>query len=346
MVVLGMIHKQFVIIVLGVVLATCLLARHAIAQFDVFAGAAMRATAVSGHAPPPPVPPVPTGFSPTAQTTSDTTSSGTVIASITVTMSDNSRFSGTCSDTDPSGLTSIAAASGGCLLSAARNFSSSNDGTYQITLNFCQAGQCLNPGGTNFTLTVQSTSVPAAANAGCVQYGMGDGSCFNHLAMNMDFTTSNAVSGIDGSTLFNAQTISNWLDCSYGGPGVWYWGAFGTSGFGGFPSCPGAWSIVSETDNGNPVNALAMTYTSSSDTDTMVMSTEQPFQHPQQFYVEYRARSDDTNCAAASCTDIWTYTSPGGAYTAEFDFSETQAPANYTYGGSNWGNAPCPGPDC
>lgn len=232
--------------------------------------------------------------------------------------------------------------------------------SYQITEVATQHNISNSPFSTTFTVTASSgPSIPAAANAGCTQYGTSNGSCFNTLAMNMDFRTSAAVSGISGKTLFNAQSIGNgssgWLGCSgLGSPNSTTWITF----FGGFTNgapCPSAWSIVSDTDGG-PVSVLKMTYTTIGNgnaggvADEAAMGTNvNVFAFPQQFYIEFRWRTDATTNNACSnngtpanfseCTDIWAY-SLGGTPTAEYDFIESSW-HGYSTGGTLFGTNCC-----
>lgn len=212
--------------------------------------------------------------------------------------------------------------------------------SYQITEVATQHNISNSPFSTTFTVTASSgPSIPVAANAGCTQYGTSNGSCFNTLAMNMDFRTSSAVSGFNGKTLFNAQSIGNgssgWLGCSAtGSPNSTAW----TNFFGGFTAnatCPSSWSIVSDTDGGT-VSALKMTYTTIGNGNAGAIADEagmgtnsNVIGFPQQFYVEFRWRTDAaTNSACGNhgsafseCTDIWSY-NVGGHATAEYDFIE------------------------
>lgn len=138
------------------ILALALLTVTASAQWDIISSGRLTAQIVKVNPPPPPVP---SGFSPMSKTVLDSCCSGAgiTLTAISVTMSNGSTFVGTCSDSDPGSLTRIVSTSGGCTLQSSRAYSSADDGIYSLTLNMCQAGQCLNPSGPNFTLTVTGT---------------------------------------------------------------------------------------------------------------------------------------------------------------------------------------------
>lgn len=134
----------------------------AFAQFDVGTIASSRS---SIHAPAAPTV-TPTGFTPSSATASDTAAGGSLITGLSVTLSNGHTFNGTCgygtpqSSTDPTGLTTLSSTSGGCNLNVnSSGYTSANDGTYQLTINPCQSGVCLNPSSPNFTLIISASSV-------------------------------------------------------------------------------------------------------------------------------------------------------------------------------------------
>jgi hypothetical protein len=182
------------------------------------------------------------------------------------------------------------------------------------------------PASQTFTITSSSGPAvpPAAAAAG-----------FTTLALNMDFTTSAAVSGWSNAPLFNAQNISNWLDCS-GSSLMWH---LGGAGQGNNAPCPASWSIV--TDGGT--SALLLSYS-----DDQSFSTVKSI--PNEFYVEFRMRTDSqslTNCNGSVCQDVWSYSNAGipGGDIFEWDFDEQgQNTYNaYAGGGLNFNDPGGPG---
>lgn len=133
----------------------------AFAQFDVGTMASSRS---SIHAPAAPTV-TPTGFTPSSATASDTAVGGSLIIGLSVTLSNGHTFNGTCgygtpqNNTDPTGLTTLSSTSGGCNLNVnSSGYTSANDGTYQLTINPCQSGQCLNPSSPNFTLIINNST--------------------------------------------------------------------------------------------------------------------------------------------------------------------------------------------
>lgn len=295
----------------------------AIAQWEVTA-------AVRGTKPPPP--PKPTGFVPTSKSVADTTGGNVVIATLTVSMSNGIAFNGTCSDNDPSALTTIAATAGGCnLKSAASGYSSANDGTYSLTINVCQAGQCLNPGSPNFILTITGngglTAPPQAVAAG-----------FTTLMFNLDFTgaTQSQVRGVN----FNQATLSNWWDCAGAGSPFFYNYLAGQAVI----TCSGISSIISDIDNGplgtgGSVNVLQVRIPDRPNGGNVSMSTTDGgnpptgVTSPSAFYAEARFRTDAASDASmlaagngASMIDFWTFAAAiNGAAYSEWDFIELNA---------------------
>ncbi|HEY2538350.1 MAG TPA: hypothetical protein VGI28_02445 [Stellaceae bacterium] len=178
-----------------------------------------------------------------------------------------------------------------------------------------------------------SPSAPAAATAGCSSSnggGRSNGSCFKTLALNMDFTGA-TQSGYSNGAKFNADKLSNWLDCAGATSPT-----MGNSGFSaGAPPCS-VYSII----NDYGTNTLDMTFTPSMTTSNNAeLYTKKAI--PQEYYVEAKLRTDsasDSTCPnGVPCQDFWSYTYGGsGAPTMEWDFIEMYN-SQQDAGGSNVG---------
>lgn len=184
-----------------------------------------------------------------------------------------------------------------------------------------------------------SPAVPAAALAGCQSAnggGASNGSCFNQLAFNIDFTTNAAVSGYQGQTLVNAQALSNWLDCDMSGgtPLMWI-GSFG--GDGQNAAC-GDWSVVSDNVSGTDALFVNFPVDSTDNQHGSAQLTTAPYSagsttgattFPLGFYAEWIWRTDSTYTsipAGTSFIDFWAYPDQNQG-SGEWDFSETYSNA-------------------
>lgn len=309
-------------------------------------------------APPTPLP-QPLTISPAGGQIADTAASGQLVAGpAVVTMSHNGTFAsppGSCTlvDTDTTGPgpggTFVKA--NGCNIVTSGPYNSGYDGTYPAagkSITWCASengGQACTP----FLLTIGSMAAPAAALAGCNQYGTSDGSCFNTLARNYDFTGQTAF-GSQPANFY--QTFSNWFTCSNSysttyqmvmngpnqpQPGNW--------------ACPGDLSIVSDNDGGTNFNVLVLTYTPTDSSNgaagvgiaegTQVGSAPPALQNalPEAGYIEWRARvSPNYSTYCPSCQfieNIWRYATQGnGPGCTELDFLENDLNTN-DYSGEN-----------
>jgi hypothetical protein len=188
-----------------------------------------------------------------------------------------------------------------------------------------------------------SPTAPAAALAGCQAANGGgptNGSCFNTLALNMDFTGA-TQSGLSNGTKFNAATssISTWLNCSGGGTStIW---ELGGGGQGNNAPCS-AWTIVNDSVSGE--DALLMSY----DTN-QAMTTTNAF--PNEFYIQFTMRvqnsTSEANCnGSTNCQDVWMYNECCGysapISTFEWDFVEQGANTSNTAGAAGGWNLGLP----
>ncbi len=145
--------------------------------------------------------PVPTAISPGSATVPDTMTSGTTIATLSVTMSNGSTFSGTCSRTDTNisgpGPTGVYTQVSGCTLETSGNYSSSYDGNHTgITLEACQNGRCVSQG---FTLAVAGTATCGGETTPAIATTIGLTTCA------LDMTASESKFATLGNWLYTAQ---------------------------------------------------------------------------------------------------------------------------------------------
>jgi hypothetical protein len=178
-----------------------------------------------------------------------------------------------------------------------------------------------------------SPTPPAAALAGCSSAnggGPNNGSCFNTLAMHMDFTGA-TQSFVGTGAQFNATTVSNWLDCAGASAPAWY----NAVGNGGSTVAPcSAYSIVK--DGGT--DALLMEYQPSfagSNIGSVLMQTTSASRTPGAgtafplgFYVEFKVRTTAASDSVAGNgieDDAWSYSAFSGSASSEWDFMEQYA---------------------
>jgi hypothetical protein len=315
------------LLIISVLLFFAVLTVRAVAQFDTTG-----LSAASGHGPRALSQAITSITLPTSYPSGST--SGYAVGTATVNMSPSSpAFSGTLAFVAPGNTTGFAVnSSTGAITLAANDPCASAPCT--VDLQATPFNGTIAPYTQSGTITSTGSSAPAAALAGCSSVnggGPSNGSCFSTLALNMDFTTSSAVSGLSNGTLFNAQVISNWLNCSNSSM-LWQ---LGGAGQGNNAPCPSSWSIA----NDGGTNALLLSANANQE-----FSTTSEF--PNQYYVEFRWRTDttsDSNCnngGYSLCQDIWTY-DVGSGPVMEWDFIET-TPTSLDQGGSNF-NVGSPG---
>ena len=175
-----------------------------------------------------------------------------------------------------------------------------------------------------------SPTPPAAALAGCSSAnggGPNNGSCFNTLVMNLDFTGA-TQSFVGNSGNFNISPLSNWLDCA----GASSPKMFNTGQSSNANAC--RYSLVS--DGGT--NALLMQFlpgdwstNAAKVTQMSTINNGSPASagttFPAGFYAEVKVRTTAASDAATSLetNDFWSYTGccGQGSPSSEWDFIET-----------------------